>query len=149
MPAYTITAVADKTRDWNSNRDGAMKSYRVTLRNDRGAEMPNVEVSYKATDPVPQPGQLLNDVTVDTSGSYGPKVVFPRKFGAGGGGGRAKPVEERRSIAMQSSNQRGVDIVRLAVEAGWKCNNIDELTAQALRVADAFFQRVMKAEAGS
>lgn len=146
MNTYVITEVSDRVRDWSTRNGAAWKSYRVTLRNKDGRELGNVEISRVATAPPPKTGETVEG-TVEQGGAHGPKLQEPRR---GGGGGRAKPPEERRSIAMQSSNQRGVEVVRIAVDAGlWKPETPEAVTAAALKVADEFFARVMKAEAGA
>lgn len=147
MNTYTVTAVGDTVKDWQSKSGAAYKSYRVTLRNKDGRELPNVELSRNASAPRPEAGQAVEG-TVDQSGQYGPKFKEDRK--GGGGFNRAKSPEERRSIAMQSSLARAVDVVRIAVDAGvFKPEGPDSLVDAVLAASDRCFERVMKAEAGS
>lgn len=145
---YTIVDVRDSARNWQTQKGAEMRSYRVKLRNKDGRELDNVEVARVAHAPKPEAGQTLEG-TVDTSGQYGPKFKEARQ-GAGGGGFRSKPPEERRSIAMQSSCVRGVELVRIAVEHGvWKPETTADLQEAALAFADKFYERVQKAEAGA
>jgi hypothetical protein len=141
-PAYTITAVNDQVRDWQSQQGGPMKGYRVTLRNADGREMANVEWSRKANSPAPQVGQTV-DGTVDTSGQYGPKFKAAMAGGGGGGFSRSKSPEERRSIAMQASQKVAVEIVRMNAPP-----DVSAVTDEVLRVAQSLFQQVQRAEAG-
>lgn len=145
MPAYTITAVADNPRDWNSTQGGPMKAYRVTLRNGEGRELPNVEWSRKAGSPAPTVGQSV-DANVDTSGPHGPKLkVIPKTTFSGGGGGRPKDPAERKSIEMQSSLNRAVDTVRLAVDAGvFRPANVADVAGHVLLVAKDYFDRIQE-----
>lgn len=148
MNTYQVTAVGDSVREWSTRNGAAYKSYRVTLRNKDGRELENVEVSRNASAPKPAVGESLEG-DVDRSGQYGPKLQEPRRQG-GGGFNRSKTPEERRSIAMQSSAARGVDVVRIAVDAGlWKPESPDAVAEAAVKVADKFFQLVQKAEAGA
>ena len=144
MNTYTVTAVNEQVRTWNTKAGAAMKSYRVTLRNKDGRELGNVELSRNATAPAPTVGENVEG-TVDKSGQYGPKLQEPRK--QGGGFSRAKTPEERRSIAMQSSLQRGVDAVRIAVDAKvFTPGDEADITNAAIRAADKFYARVIAAE---
>lgn len=146
MPTYTITAVSPTARDWNSTQGGPMKAYRVTLRNAEGREMPNVEWSRKATSPAPTAGQEI-DANVDTSGTHGPKLkLIPKAtFTGGGGGGRPRDPAERHSIEMQSSLTRGVETVRIAIDAGvFKPANVADVAGHVLLVAHDYFQRIQE-----
>ena len=146
MGAYTVVSVEDKVREWATRNGAPWKSYRVTLRNSNGDEMASVEISRNATAPAPQTGESVEGNLKKTD--YGPKLEEPRK--GGGGFGRAKSPEERRSIAMQSSNQRGVEVVQIAATAGaFQPKDLDEVVKAATIAADAFYQRVLKAEAGA
>lgn len=147
MATYEITAVAPKARDWDSSKGGPMKAYRVTLRNSEGREMQNVEWSRKATSPAPAVGEKV-DGTVDTSGQYGPKFTAERKMtfsGGGGGVGRPRDPAERHSIEMQSSLTRGVETVRLAIDAGvFKPTNVADVAGHVLLVATDYFDRIQE-----
>lgn len=147
MNTYTVLQVSDQVRQWQTKAGAPWKSYRVTLKNAAGAELGNVEISRAASAPAPAVGEQVEG-EVDKSGQYGPKLQEPRRSG-GGGGGRAKSPEERRSIAMQSSATRGVEVVRIAVDAGlWKPESPEAVTDAALKVAGRFYERVLEAEKG-
>lgn len=146
MPTYTVTAVADATRDWAYKNGTAMKSYRVTLRNDAGRELAGVEWAKMATEPPPKVGDTTPaEASVDQSGSYGPRLIVPKR-GGGGGGPRGKSPEERRSIAMQASHNAAVEIVTAALQHG---EVAEDVARRVEMVADSLFRRVMRAEAGS
>jgi hypothetical protein len=148
MPSYTITAVQPEPRAWNSTKGGPMLSYRVTLRNEQGAEKPNVEWARKATSPAPAVGQTIEGTVED--GQYGPKFKAAQQMGGGGGGGgRPRDPAERRSIAMQASQKVAVDAVRACLDSGlWKPEDPTRVIAAAIiAVADKLYLRVMDAEA--
>jgi hypothetical protein len=114
MPSYTITAVSDTVRDWSTKAGVPWKSYRVTLRNEAGAEKTNVEDSRAATDAPPKVGEVVEG-TVENREQFGPKLNRPRKgFGGGGGGWKPKPPEERRSIAMQHAQKCAASVLAVA-----------------------------------
>ena len=152
MPTYTVTAVSDQVRPWSYSNGTAMKSYRVTLRNESGKEKDNVEWSKPADAAPPKPGDTTPEgSSVDPSAPYGPKLVVPKRGGAAGrGGGFRDSPETRRSIAMQNSNAHAVEIVRIAIQAElWAPANPDVITDTALKIAEKFYRQVMDAEAGS
>jgi len=62
---------------------------------------------------------------------------------AGSGGPRGKSPEERKSIAMQASQKVGVDVVRIAVDAGlWKPETPAAVAAAVRNVAAELFAQV-------
>lgn len=149
MPTYTVSAVGDNVRDWSFKNGTPMKAYRVTLRNDAGRELANVEWSKGASEPAPKVGDTTPaEASVDQSGSYGPKLILPKR--KGGGGGFKDSPETRRSIAMQSSTARAVEMVRITVDVGlWRPETPDDVVNAALALADKVYAKVMKAEAGA
>jgi hypothetical protein len=142
MATYTVTAVSDQVRDWSTQKGAAWKSYRVTLRNAEGREKAGVELARIASAPKPEAGQTVEGEVKQTD--YGPKLFEPRKA-AGGGGFRDSP-ETRRSIAMQSSVTRAVEIVRLAADT----NSTPDVIARTVEsVARDIYALVQNAEKGA
>lgn len=141
MATYTITAVSDNVRDWSSSKGGTMKAYRVVMRDQAGNETQNVEWSRKESSPPPTVGQQVEG-DIDVAAQYGPK--FKQANTAGGGGGyRGKPVEERRSIAMQHAQKCAVDVVRLAADLGeWRPADDEKALGAVLKIADKLFAQV-------
>ena len=76
---YTIKAVNPQVRSYET-KFGPMASYKVLF---EGDETP-VEISQKATSPVPQVGDTVEG-SIDMSAPYGPK--FKKEFSGGFGGG--------------------------------------------------------------
>lgn len=129
MPQYTVTAVADQTRPWGND----MVSYRVTLRNGQGAELGNVDVSRKNTQPAPKPGDVL-DGEVDTSGQYGPKFKAARR---GGGGFRGRDPKERAEIRRQHAQTTALRWVELQHARGQLPEQFG--TSELMRLVDHFY----------
>jgi hypothetical protein len=138
MPAYTILAVSDQVRDWNTKKGDPWKSYRVTLRNEQGAEKANVEISRAASDPAPKVNEVVEG-TVENREQYGPKLNTPRRGAGGGGGWKPKPPEERRSIAMQHAQKCAVTILQINPEFAVS-------TQQVVDTAWVLFRQVLAAE---
>jgi len=138
MPAYTVIAVADQVREWKTSKGAPWKSYRVTLRNESGAEKGNVELSRPAGDPAPTVNEVVEG-TVENREQYGPKLNVPRRGGGGGGWNKAKPVEERRSIAMQHAQKCSVEYLKAA---GAEVVTVDRV----VETAWVLFRQVMAAE---
>jgi hypothetical protein len=148
VPQYTITAVSDQVRDWNTKKGDPWKSYRVTLRNERGDEKPNVEVSRAASDDAPKVNEVV-DGTVENREQYGPKLNTPRR-GGGGGGWKPKPPEERRSIAMQHAQKCAVTILEVAAAHGdYKPPSAHDVANHATVIAGFLFSQVIDAEKGA
>jgi hypothetical protein len=138
MPAYTVTAVAENVRDWNTKKGDPWKSYRVTLRNERGVEKSNVEISRAAAEPAPKVDEVVEG-TVENREQYGPKLNVPRR-GGGGGGWKPKPPEERRSIAMQHAQKCAVTILQTAGP------DFTVSTQEVVDTAWVLFRQVLAAE---
>lgn len=141
-PVYTVVSVEDQVRDWAYKNGTKMRSYRVALRNERGKELAHVEWSREADVAPPKPGDTTPDgSSVDPDAPYGPKLVVPKRGGAGGGGGyRGKPVEERRSIAMQHAQKCAVTILQASGP------EFAVTTQDVVDTAWVLFRQVMAAE---
>jgi hypothetical protein len=151
MPAYTVTAVGDNVREWKAqNGTIPMKSYRVSLKDGAGTDLENVEWSRKAESPAPTVGQSI-DATIDMreGTTYGPKLTLEQR--GGGGFGRAKPPEERRSIAMQHAQKCAVTLLELAASHGeYKPpERVADMAEHIKAVAAALFKQVVDAEKGA
>jgi hypothetical protein len=146
MPAYTVVSVQDQVRDWKTGKGVPWKSYRVTLRNEHGAEKPNVEVSRPATEPAPAPNEVIEG-TVENREQYGPKLNTPRRGAGGGGGFRSKPPEERRSIAMQHAQKCAVSILQTSGDPAMTVDGRISVES-VMEIAKQLFDQVQKAEAG-
>jgi hypothetical protein len=115
MP-YTVTAVSDQTRPWNSQKGGPMISYRVDLKDSQGVNHPNVEWARKATSQPPQIGETA-DGNLDNT-EYGLKFKAAFTGAGGGGGGRPKDPAERAAIAASVALREGREAVEQAVTMG-------------------------------
>jgi hypothetical protein len=152
VSTYNVTQVADGAREWKAqNGTIPMKSYRVTLKNEQGAELQNVEWSRKAESPPPQVGQQI-DATIDMreGTTYGPKLKLEQRGGGGGGGYRADSPEVRRSIAMQHAQKCAVSILEVAAAHGeYTPPSAGDVAKHVTAVAAVLFAQVVEAEAGS
>lgn len=147
MASY-IVRNAVKTADRPDKGYGPMQEIELVLQEYGQAEEISASWYTKRETALPDAGSRIEGELEPSQ--FGLK--FKKAKGAGGGfrGGGGKSPEERRSIAMQSSAARAVEIVRIAVDAGlWKPETPEAVTTAALRVADRVFDRVQKAEAGS
>lgn len=145
MPAYTVSHVAENTREWSSQQGGPMVAYKMTVKDPTGAEVTNVEWSRKKDSPAPKVGETVDGEiatqTVDTRN--GPMQV--RKFkkaqqgGFGGGGYRPRDPAETAAIQRQHSQSVAVEYLRYRAMLGdvpgeWK-------TRDGLRELIDWFQR--------
>jgi len=149
MPTYTVTLVSDQVRDWNSTKGGPMKGYRVDLQDASGQVVRNCEWSRKPESPAPQVGQSVEG-DIDLEAQYGPKFKLAQSAGFGGGGSRARPPEERRSIAMQHAQKCAVTILEVAAAHGeYHPPSAGDVAAQVKLVAATLFKQVQEAEGGA
>jgi hypothetical protein len=142
--AYTITAVSDQVRQWNSTKGGPMNSYRVHLKAPDGEVVQNVELSQKNTSPIPTVGQQLEG-NVD-QGQYGLKFrkAFGGPAGGGGGGGyKGKTPSEQASIAASVALDKALIAVEQAATLGVvKVGSAEEHAAAIDRYFAHFFKLI-------
>jgi hypothetical protein len=129
-------------------RNGPMQVIGLGLIDEAGTAVA-AEWYTRADTALPQPASTLDGDVED--GPYGKKFKKAAPAFGGGGGFRQKDPAERRSIAMQSSLTRAVEVVRLAHDLGWKPDGEKPVSALAdavAVVARKFYKQVLDAEAG-
>lgn len=112
MATYTITAVSPNVRDWTASQGGAMKEYRVHLRDGQDKLVQNVEWSRKASSPAPTVGQQIEGELQD-KGQYGFKLkVAP---GGRGGGYGPRPEDPKRAATITRQHSQGMALQYFAL----------------------------------
>jgi hypothetical protein len=114
-----------------------------------GEQVQRAEWFTKSNTELPAPGSTIDGTL--KKGQYG--WEFKKAYsggGFGGGGGRAKPVEERRSIAMQHAQKCAVSLLELACQYGTykPPERVAEMAEHVEAVAQHLFRQVMRAEEG-
>lgn len=124
MPTYTISHVAENTREWTNQAGGRMVDYKLTVKDPSGAEVSQVELTQKPETAVPQVGQTIDgDIqtrTIDTA--RGPmqvkKLKRAQQAGGGFGGSRQRDPKETAAIQRQHSQSAAVAFLAAKVAAG-------------------------------
>jgi hypothetical protein len=119
MPPHTIVTVRPSVREWQSQKGGPMKSYRVDLKAADGTVTENVEWARKADSPPPAADQSIN-CTIDPrpGNDFGPKLALDQGAGFGGNGYKGRSPEETRQIVRQHSQHMALLYVQAKAAVG-------------------------------
>lgn len=139
MPSYTVTEILS-SRPWPSSEETKVIYYDVKV----DGQDQTVNLGRKPTNPLAV-GAVL-DGTLERGDRGGLRFVRAQSQNGGGRGG--KPVEERRSIAMQASQKVAVDVVRIAVDAGlWQPQTPEGVAAAVRKIAGELYGQVNEVSA--
>jgi hypothetical protein len=144
LTTFTIDDVDQNIRDVPTQY-GPMKDYRLFLM--APGETTPVIASWlrKASSPAPVRGQQIEGALEDTE--YGKKFREQRQMpiGSSGGGGKSYAADPKKqaAIAMESSQARAVDLMRIWLDnGGEKPESAKELVTMTKQIAAAFFGQV-------
>lgn len=144
MATYTVRKAAHKKDVTTAH--GEMQVINLALVEEGKDETIIAEWFTKKSTPIPEAGARLEGEI--RPGQYGNN--FKKAAPQGGFRPGGKSPEERRAIAMQSSGQRGTDIICALITAGaWKPESADDAAQAALKIAERFYDAVMKAESNA
>lgn len=133
MPEFTIAAVSEQTREFQTNSGHDLIEYKLKL---EGEGDKVFRLNQKPDTDPPAAGQTIDANVTEESSQYGPKLVKQFANTGGGQGGGDRSAEINRAVAFKGAVEITAAQVQGGLDPAQVVPQIEALTAQLLPIVE-------------